>query len=315
MRDEKQQRLPFEMAEASHADRRNMLAGALNRLKCDLYLSRLCLWIFDVTKGGIEGDLSKSYEELAARPFGLCCSVSKARTTVGQAARVGLIAVRERRYVSLGQQANAYWIDWDGVRRLLDYRVRPGSDRVSCGSTPMSPQDTPMLPQDTPLMNNNLFSSSLNSIDRSGERLLVDGDRVRTGPGPLVADGSPIGAEVDWAAVRREANQLCEKLDLHCREPRDRRLILGSLACALVGVLPRAWLDESLAGWRDNRHKHQRPFGYLHACMVNAAGDRGVDFRRWLRDLPIPAELLERRPSGTSADRLGNHGGHEACEA
>jgi hypothetical protein len=114
-----QRTLDFSAAEMQYADRQNLLAIALQRAECDLFLARLCLWIFNTTDGGLAGELKKSYEELAARPYGLCCSRSKARSTVAQAKFLGLITVAEERYRSFGQTSNAYALDWAAIHSFV----------------------------------------------------------------------------------------------------------------------------------------------------------------------------------------------------
>jgi len=125
---QQQQELPFAEAEGTRADRRNLLGLALLRAGPDLYLSKFCDWIFNITAGGTAGELTKSYRELAAGPWGLCCSRNKARLVVARARSLGLVTVTESRYVSFGQRANDYAIDWDGVRRLLRMQAAPQLD-------------------------------------------------------------------------------------------------------------------------------------------------------------------------------------------
>ena len=123
-----QRPLPFDLAEGTHAERRNLLGLALLRVAADLHLARFTAWVFDCTAGGADGQtLKKSHKEIAATPWGLCCSLSKARATVGRALQLGLITAAESRYVSGGQTANAYAVDWEGIRALLNCATRPGS--------------------------------------------------------------------------------------------------------------------------------------------------------------------------------------------
>jgi len=124
---QRQTELPFAMGEASRAERLNLLGLALTRVEADCHLAVFCRWVFNVTAGGREdgGELLRSYKQLAARPWGLCCSASKARATVGRARQLGLVAVREERYASGGQRSNGYRIDWTGVRSILGLRSSP----------------------------------------------------------------------------------------------------------------------------------------------------------------------------------------------
>ncbi len=127
---ERQKDLPFAEAEGSRAERRNLLGLALLRGAADCQLSVFVQWVFNATAGGADGELIRSYQDLAARPWGLCCSASKARSTVGRARQLGLVRLAENRYTSGGQRANGYSIDWDGVRRRLGFEPHPRSDEV-----------------------------------------------------------------------------------------------------------------------------------------------------------------------------------------
>ena len=81
------------------------------------------------TGGGVEGTLTKSYAELAQRPWGLCCDERTARRTVGVAKRYRLLIVEEKRRWDGSQQPNAYRIDWEGVAALKN-GSRTGGHRV-----------------------------------------------------------------------------------------------------------------------------------------------------------------------------------------
>ncbi|MDD4888298.1 MAG: hypothetical protein PHU85_00065 [Phycisphaerae bacterium] len=162
----RQQQLPFGLAEASGDELKNVLGLALMRVASgDCRLAQLCMYVFRVTKGGAAGLVcKKSYKELAAAPYGLCCSREGARKVVARAARFGLIGVREDPYVSGGQAANSYWIDWDGVRRLLDLSRRPGGDRAPHGpGVPEGhggvPEGHGGVPEGHPYKENLLFES------------------------------------------------------------------------------------------------------------------------------------------------------------
>lgn len=116
---EEQRELPFGEAEGSFAERKELLGLALLKLKADLHLAQLCLWIFNATDGGIRGTLRKSYDELAANPWGLCCGKTKARATVDTALRIGLVESVQTFVAGGGYGANEYRIDWAGVRESL----------------------------------------------------------------------------------------------------------------------------------------------------------------------------------------------------
>jgi len=111
-----QQELPFAQAEGSYAEREALVLAALARAECDLYLARFVMQVFYYTAGGTGEPLKKSYAELAARPRWLCCSASKARSTVRRAIDLGLIEVDAANYSRGARDANRYSIDWAGVR-------------------------------------------------------------------------------------------------------------------------------------------------------------------------------------------------------
>jgi len=114
----RQRDLPLAEAEGTHADRRARLGLALDAAACDLHLRELALWVFNVTAGGTAGELTRTHAQLAARPWGLCCSATTARRTVAKARRLGLLTVEAARYVTGGQRANSYRVDWAGVAAL-----------------------------------------------------------------------------------------------------------------------------------------------------------------------------------------------------
>ena len=125
-----QTRLPFEANDAERAGRWNDVSLALSKIgtKCDLHLSRFVRLVFDLTRGGSDGTLTKSYRELAQRPAWLCCSERKARSTVEIARRLGFVTVEHERAWSGSQKPNSYTINWPGIHSLL----RGGTDGTTC---------------------------------------------------------------------------------------------------------------------------------------------------------------------------------------
>ncbi len=125
----KQIALPFAEGEASYAERWNDLGIALLRIppeRCTAELASLVRWVFNVTKGGTDGCLTKSFAELAQRPWGLCCGERTAQRTVQTARRYGLLVVEEQLRWNGSQQPNAYRIDWAGVAALKNGRRADG---------------------------------------------------------------------------------------------------------------------------------------------------------------------------------------------
>lgn len=221
--------LPFADAEASHAERLNLLNLALSRLECDLHLANFVRWVFNATAGGREGELLKSYEELASRPNGLCCSYSKARSTVAWALQAGIVRAVEHRYASLGQRANSYTIDWEGVSAVLHAPRRPGA----------SIEHPPALTRQGPASTRQPFKEeilSLNSLCNSGpdrragpepakrnheSEKPTEGDRGRR-PAAISATEDP-----RWSADLREVPELAEAADRPVAPLPAGRLVYG----------------------------------------------------------------------------------------
>jgi len=123
--DAMQTRLPFSEAEGTYQERLNWLGLALLRVDADLQLAQLMRWIFNTTHGGLSGEFRKSYKEIAAKPWGLCCDPSTARRKVKAAETYGWLTVEGTVFASGGDSANALTIDWEGVKRSLDLSRRP----------------------------------------------------------------------------------------------------------------------------------------------------------------------------------------------
>jgi hypothetical protein len=161
--------LPFAEGEASHAERWNDLGIALLRIpprQCTAQLAGLVRWIFNVTKGGLEGALTKSFSELAQRPWGLCCDERTVRRTVANARRYGLIAVEEQRRWDGSQQCNSYTIDWTGIIALKNGVRTDGH----C-APPLDTQTTGVDTVSVILRNSVFFSLMIPSPDRGPLRI------------------------------------------------------------------------------------------------------------------------------------------------
>jgi hypothetical protein len=142
----KQHNLPFLEAEISADERFNYLGLALMRVEADIYLANLVKWIFNVTKGGVDGEFEKSYDQIAARPWGLCCSTATAKRTAYKAESVGLVKITQQLFRNGAQRSNTYAINWDGIRRILNLKnVIPGM-----GTTPDHTDTTPDHTDTTP---------------------------------------------------------------------------------------------------------------------------------------------------------------------
>jgi hypothetical protein len=82
----------FDESEGTRADLKNDLGIALLKSNANIYLAQLMIWVFNTTDR--TKPLKKSYDELAARPWGLCCSRSQAYATVKKAERLGMLHAR-----------------------------------------------------------------------------------------------------------------------------------------------------------------------------------------------------------------------------
>jgi len=148
----RQTRLEFGAAEGQWEERRQRLGLALIAVDCDAELSRLCEYVFRLTEGGSAGSVIKPHDELAARPWRMCCSRAKARSTVSRAVSLGLIRRTEQRYISQGQRANAYEIDWQGIERILierasGRRIPQFALAAACQEPGALPEHPPALPE------------------------------------------------------------------------------------------------------------------------------------------------------------------------
>ncbi len=120
----------FQVANMRRGDRRNMIALALQKVQCDLYLKVLVMLVFEATSGG-SGAMQRSYRELGSRPYGLCCGKTKTRGTVKAAKKFGLLSVEPMFLDNGGQRSNRYSINWTGVKSLIDSPVDHEGHRTS----------------------------------------------------------------------------------------------------------------------------------------------------------------------------------------
>jgi hypothetical protein len=136
----------FEDSEATRADLKNLLGLALERVKANIYLAQLMIWVFNTSEPG--KPLRKSYEQLSSRPWGLCCSRNQAYATVRQAKLKGILRVQETWVGPEIQGPNEYLIDWDGVRRVVG--LRPGVTYPTTCDPPPTTCDPPPTTCDPP---------------------------------------------------------------------------------------------------------------------------------------------------------------------
>ena len=124
-----QKDLPFIEAECSYDERLNYLGLALMRIEANIYICNLSRWIFNVTKGGIDGALEKTLTQLAARPWGLCCSIATVQRAIRESREI--IQVEQQNYRNGTQRPNLYTIDWDAVGDILRLKIsRPNHPKA-----------------------------------------------------------------------------------------------------------------------------------------------------------------------------------------
>lgn len=153
-----QKQIQFSLAEASFNDRKMRLGMALINASACIRMVKLSEWVFVITQGGTEGQLKKSFQELAARPWGLCCNERSARRTAKKCQAAGLVAIEWRRSPG-GNLANGYSIDWGGVAKLIP------NPPIGPGQNVRTPQDKMSVPpgQNVLAINNPLFINHKNN--------------------------------------------------------------------------------------------------------------------------------------------------------
>lgn len=253
-----QKRLPLGEAEGSFQDRRQRLGLALMAVGCDAHLSRLCEWVFNVTRGGLQGELVKSYKELAVRPWGLCCSYDKARSTVARARATRLLDVTEQRYVSFGQRANQYRIDWAGIASILGLQgVLSAHPPVATAQPPVATAHPPVATAH-PYKGTPLFSLSFQEPVPVPEKPVPDRDEERA------------ETEDRWLC------QFAELVDARQRIVEPRPLGSKMRGSVFHPLTERCLRDPSfLANWHSRQLSHASPVcGSTEAdlILVVAAG-------------------------------------------
>ncbi len=169
--------LDFATPEASWAERRDQVGKAVVQLGGDLHLRELLIRVLNCERDRGE-PLVKSFAELALRPWGLCCSVSKARRTVAFATRAGILAVEDRRRDNQSQARNGYRLDWQGIRAVIFGDSPPAGACSQRTSGLLSENRGPVQPEQAHKRNN----SSLDSRDSVPGRKAGPGRRALRKP-------------------------------------------------------------------------------------------------------------------------------------
>lgn len=133
MQREVQQGLPFGAAEGMYRERESLLLLAIRVVEADLALTTFVKMIFYATGGG-STPYKKTFDELAERPHGLCCSRRTAIRIVEQAVELGWVISTPTEFASGGWSANEYEINWEGIKTSLDLkrRRRPKGRATKC---------------------------------------------------------------------------------------------------------------------------------------------------------------------------------------
>ena len=202
----------FEKSEGTRADLKNLLGLALQRVEANIYLAQLMIWIFNTTDAS--RPLKKSYDELASRPWGLCCSRSQAYATVKKAERLGMLHAKPT-YAGPGiQGSNEYSIDWDGVRQIVFPR-RAGGYPIIC-DPPISTCDPGITTCDPPISTCDAYRNNTSSHLSSplitptarqeregaagGSLVLVSKAKTKTRQ-PVLAGSVPPDQVLAWQAI------------------------------------------------------------------------------------------------------------------
>jgi hypothetical protein len=256
----------FEQSEGTRADLKNDLGIALLKCNANIYLAQLMIWVFNTTDR--TKPLKKSYDELAARPWGLCCSRSQAYATVKKAERLGLLHAKPT-YAGPGiQGANEYSIDWEGVHRIVG--VRRGVTYTTTCDPPLTTCDPPLTTCDPPLTTcdaSKEYTSShlltpLNTPATRQERgaaglVLVRKSKTRTRESVL-ADVVPPDQVLAWQAILQRLLGLGVYADL-CE-------------CLLVQLANRGATPDDVTALAD--HFQSRPGAWT-------AGALSLALKRW----------------------------------
>lgn len=262
-----QQPLPFAIAQAESDERKNNLGLFILRVGGDLLMRELLLKVFyHQEKNG--QPLVKTYDELAARPWGLCCHPDTVKRLVRTLERMGVLLREEQRYVHEGQKPNAYQISHEGVKAALDLSRRPG---VQFAAPSLRSAPTP-LQSALPYKEHFLLDSSLD-LTSSPKPLIAA--PARPAPVPAVPDGF------------EEAAEALKRLEIGTWPTLLRQAIAA-------GETPHAFLARIRQGERTialpaNRQKLSSPGGAL---------------AKWLREgvWPVSGLLDPDIPSATSAE-------------
>jgi hypothetical protein len=284
----------FEQSEGTRADLKNDLGIALLKCNANIYLAQLMIWVFNTTDR--TKPLKKSYEELASRPWGLCCSRSQAYATVKKAERLGILHATPT-YTGPGiQGSNEYSIDWDGVRRIVGVR-RAVTYTTTC-DPPLTTCDPPLTTCDPPLTT---CDPPLTTCDASKEytssHLSTPSFTPSRRDDAECRDGArDVFTDEELAAVRSKANTIDKWIA--AKEPADRQLILKIATLWHDGELPDDCVEQVLESFQRKREAHQkisRPCGWLWTALRDQLRKHDVRLEPLLARTRWPEQLITSR--------------------
>ena len=275
----KQQTLPFWLSEATEAEEEALLNRALILVEANLAVCRLVERVAEC-RGGINGWVEVSYEEMAHSPRWLRGSVSNAYRAVSTAQRLGLVRIRK---YDGPTQRNQYSINWDRVREICGLAHQTGPIQGSGDQLHSVGQPDRALGQPD-------RAWTMGNGDPQG-----DPSRTRTRATGTTADIPPTAAETvgtvaaaDPVEVRAVAiGQVCPQLWKGRPEERagiaarnDQRLAY-QLAVLLCDPDHRPWVSRMLAAARAEARKPA-------AFVMHSIEDFCPGGRRLMRSIHVP---------------------------
>jgi hypothetical protein len=283
----------FDDSEGTRADLKSLLGIALLKSKANLYLAQLMIWIFNTTDRG-KPTLKKSYDELADRPWGLCCSRNQAYATVQKAKRLGLLSIKTTWTGPGIQGANEYAIDWVGVRKVVGLR-QPVTYPTTCDPPPTTCDPPPTTCDPPPTTWEHIEEDTfVHRLTPSYSAVLTSDIDGTSRDGAMRADAF---TEEELAAVRFKANTIDKWIA--ATDPADRQLILKLATLWHDGELPDDAVEQVLESFQRKRESGvviDRPCGWLWSALRNQLAKHRVKLEQLLASTRWPRQLLTRQP-------------------
>lgn len=276
--------LPFGEAEGSFAERLELLGLALLKVNASIYEAQFMRWLFNTTDGGLRGHLEKSYAELAARPWGLCCHPNQAAATVRKCRERNWIAAASTSVRRGIQGPNRYTLHWPGVKATFSVTLQPHTPCVALHTT-CDPPHTECDPPHTTC--EGIGITPLTSTLTTQRRRDVRGGDVRR-------DGARELDQDQVEAIRQKANTI--DIWIAANKPEDRELVLKIATLWELGEIPEDCMQQVLESFqrkRASRESLARPCGWLWATLRGQMAKHGVKLESLLATTPFPQALLQ----------------------